>query len=219
MDRNAYITSLENQLSEARVNNLTVQGFNERIEQISVQIVSFEERVVNVTRLLKLLQSCNDSQEQETQKAKDEIRSMSAKIADLECKLLNHSSDNLNSTQVSLFEERLAAIEKAQKEKKQFHSENERDIVAYVDRRLEQIEENQLTNSKKIENLIERQGADVAAEMIKIEKDMKAVKLGKEGELTINMREEVEKIEKAVNDWIKNVEAQLNVLNREFYKI
>ena len=70
-DRNEYIKRLEIQLNKSGPCRLLAQGFKERIDQISGQIISVEERNVNLTRLIKLLQENDEFQEQELTKLKD----------------------------------------------------------------------------------------------------------------------------------------------------
>jgi hypothetical protein len=60
-DRSAYMSFLEVQLERVSSACLTVQGFAERIEQISNQMGTQEEKVVNISRLVKLLQSYSDA--------------------------------------------------------------------------------------------------------------------------------------------------------------
>jgi ribosomal protein S8E len=51
-----------------------VEGFNERINQVSNQVVSVEERIVNLTRLVKLLQINDESHEQELSRLNNLIK-------------------------------------------------------------------------------------------------------------------------------------------------
>lgn len=55
------MTFLEVQLERVTQSCLTVQGFSERIEQIQSQMTTQEEKLVNTTRLVKLLQSYSDA--------------------------------------------------------------------------------------------------------------------------------------------------------------
>ncbi len=86
MDRNAYVSYLEAQLEKVTAACMTVQGFNDRIDQMNGQVVSTEERIVNLTRLIKLIQSCTDNQEQEATKVRDCIQGLVTRLEQLEAK-------------------------------------------------------------------------------------------------------------------------------------
>lgn len=165
-----------------------------------------------MTRLLKLLQSCNENQEIESQKNREEIKALNSKISDLEFKFVRTANEKESFSKEAYLEERIALLEKTMNEKKQFHLENEKEIIGYVDKRLDEMEEKNQTYVKRIEEIMERQGTDIASEMANIEKNIKTSKIGEESEIIASsMRNEVEKIEKAVNEWIKNIEEHLNV--------
>jgi len=59
-DRSAYISFLEVQLERATAACLTTQGFSDRIEQVQKQMNGMEDRIVNVSRLVKTTQSVAD---------------------------------------------------------------------------------------------------------------------------------------------------------------
>jgi len=80
MDRNAYLTYLEAQLERVTAACLTTQGFGERIDQMAGQVTSVEERIVNLTRLLKLLQTSSESHDQDIQKIQADYKDLKAKI-------------------------------------------------------------------------------------------------------------------------------------------
>jgi len=80
VDRETYISQLENQLNKAASGCLVVEGFNERMNQISNQVVSVEERIVNLTRLIKLLQINDESHEQELSKLHNLIKGSKAAV-------------------------------------------------------------------------------------------------------------------------------------------
>eukprot|EP00742_Colponemidia_sp_Colp-10_P009356 GILJ01010194.1.p1 GENE.GILJ01010194.1~~GILJ01010194.1.p1 ORF type:complete len:640 (+),score=99.16 GILJ01010194.1:66-1922(+) len=65
-DRSAYIAFLEVQLERVTASCLTVQGFSERIEQVQSHVNTVEEKISNMTRLLKLLQNYGDQQDDDT---------------------------------------------------------------------------------------------------------------------------------------------------------
>jgi len=60
MDRNAYITYLETQLERTASACLTVQNFTDRMNLMDNQIVSIEERIINLTRVIKMIQAGNE---------------------------------------------------------------------------------------------------------------------------------------------------------------
>ena len=68
MDRNTYINRLESKLDKFEVMNSTIENFGGKINQISTRIVSVEERMINLTKLIKLLQTNDEIYEQELQK-------------------------------------------------------------------------------------------------------------------------------------------------------
>ena len=65
------MTFLEVQLEKVSSACLTVQGFSERIEQVQGQQTVQEEKIVNISRLVKLLQSYSDAQEEDSQNLKN----------------------------------------------------------------------------------------------------------------------------------------------------
>ena len=84
------MTYLEAQLERITSACLTVQGYNDRMDQMTGQITSVEERIVNLTRLIKLLQSSSESQEQDGQRAREDLRQALNRMAELEtkCKIM-----------------------------------------------------------------------------------------------------------------------------------
>ena len=56
---------------------MTVQGFSDRIEQMQSQINTNDEKLLNITKLLKLQQKYTDTQDGELLKLKDESRIIS----------------------------------------------------------------------------------------------------------------------------------------------
>ena len=80
MDRNAYVTYLEAQLERVTSTCMTVQSFGERIDQLSGQVTSVEERIVNLTRLIKLLQSSNEAHEQDGVKMTEGIKELKMRV-------------------------------------------------------------------------------------------------------------------------------------------
>lgn len=64
-DKQAYISFLEVQLERVTQTVLTTQGFSDRIESLQTQLNSSDEKIVNLTRLVKLQQTFAENQEDE----------------------------------------------------------------------------------------------------------------------------------------------------------
>ena len=64
-DKQAYISFLEVQLERVTQSVLTTQGFSDRIESLQTQLNSSDEKIINLTRLIKLQQTYAESQEDE----------------------------------------------------------------------------------------------------------------------------------------------------------
>lgn len=79
-DRNAYMSFLEVQLERVSAACLTVQGFSERMEQMQTQFTTQEEKIVNISRLIKLLQSYSDAQEEDSLNIKNQIKNLSNRV-------------------------------------------------------------------------------------------------------------------------------------------
>lgn len=56
---------METQLERTATACLTVQNFTERMNQMADQIISVEERIVNLTRVIKLIQASDEVKQQE----------------------------------------------------------------------------------------------------------------------------------------------------------
>lgn len=74
------MTQLESQLEAASSAGKTVQSLGEKVEHIAAQMASMEERMVNLTRLIKLLQNNGELYEQELQKMGNAVKA--AKVHD-----------------------------------------------------------------------------------------------------------------------------------------
>ena len=64
-DKQAYISFLEVQLERVTQTVLTTQGFSDRIESLQSQVTSSDEKLINLTRLVKLQQTFAETQEEE----------------------------------------------------------------------------------------------------------------------------------------------------------
>jgi len=60
-DRNAYMSFLEVQLERATAAGMQVSTFGEDLKQVQHNLKSQEEKIVNISRLVKLLQSVSDA--------------------------------------------------------------------------------------------------------------------------------------------------------------
>ena len=69
-----YVTYLELQLDRITTACSATQKYGERIDIVSGQVTSMEEKVANLTKVVKLIQSYTEGQEQEMQKLKDEMK-------------------------------------------------------------------------------------------------------------------------------------------------
>jgi hypothetical protein len=70
-----------------------VQGFGEDMKQVKGQLGSQEEKIVNIARLVKLLQSYSDAQEEDSQNIKGQLKGLHARIDEaLQAGVLNLSA-------------------------------------------------------------------------------------------------------------------------------
>lgn len=89
-DKQAYISFLEVQLERVTQTVLTTQGFNDRIESLQTQLNSSDDKIINLTRLVKLQQTFAESQEEEINNLKKalgsglELKPSSSNINNLE---------------------------------------------------------------------------------------------------------------------------------------
>ena len=88
-------------------------------------------------------------------------------------------------------------------------SPKESQIYAYLDSRLDSYTKKGEAFEGRIEDLIIKQNAEITAELRRLEQDIS--KKDGQSQDTAQVKSEIEQIEKAVNDWTKNVEDQLNV--------
>ena len=80
------MTYLETQLERMTTACMSVQGYNERMDQMTGQITSVEERIVNLTRMIKLLQTSADTHEQESAKLKEELKEAERNFSEIKSK-------------------------------------------------------------------------------------------------------------------------------------
>ena len=79
-DKNAYMTFLEIQLERVSQTCLAQQSNNEKMTQLSSKVNLQEEKVVNISRLVKLLQSYSDAQEDDTSNLKRQVMALEQKV-------------------------------------------------------------------------------------------------------------------------------------------
>jgi len=102
-------------------------------------------------------------------------------------------------------------------EKSESPINNESQIYAYLDSRLDSITKKQENFESKIEEILNKQNIEITGEIKRIEQNISGkTSLGSQD--ISNSKFEIEKIEKAVNEWTKNIEDQLNVFFLIFNK-
>ncbi|GCA64155.1 hypothetical protein KIPB_013385, partial [Kipferlia bialata] len=68
-DRNAYIAYLERQIEKVSASILTVNAFSERIEQVQSGMNMHEERLLNMAKLIQMLQGLHEAGHTDTKEA------------------------------------------------------------------------------------------------------------------------------------------------------
>lgn len=105
LDRQAYTADLELQLQRAS-NALNVANTRgERTEMLQAQLNTIEDKVINITRLCKLQQSCSEAQEQEIIKLANEISALT--------QVKPPHDDSLVSRRLEFLENKMRAYEEA----------------------------------------------------------------------------------------------------------
>jgi hypothetical protein len=153
-DKQAYISFLEVQLERVTQSVLTTQGFSDRIESLQGQITSADEKIVNLTRLVKLQQTYAESQEEEISRLK---------------KSLDSSLDGKqNLTAVLTLERRLQALEdKSELSKLREKEPKHDDFMKEVDLALKNTE-------SKIASLLEKFSDDIENKQKRHQKSVEA---------------------------------------------
>mmetsp|Transcript_10793 Transcript_10793/g.21123 ORF Transcript_10793/g.21123 Transcript_10793/m.21123 type:complete len:531 (-) Transcript_10793:1539-3131(-) len=75
-DKQAYTAALETQLQRATHALTAAQAFTEKVDVLQTQLNAVEDKVINITRLAKLQQSCSEGQEQEISRLTSELNSL-----------------------------------------------------------------------------------------------------------------------------------------------
>ena len=73
-DRTAYLSFLESQLERVSAACLSVQGLQEAHSSTSEEVEGALEKVVNLTRVVRLTQELQEQTEQDFSKAKDQLK-------------------------------------------------------------------------------------------------------------------------------------------------
>eukprot|EP00696_Hemimastix_kukwesjijk_P008480 gnl/Hemi2/20719_TR6860_c0_g5_i1.p1 gnl/Hemi2/20719_TR6860_c0_g5~~gnl/Hemi2/20719_TR6860_c0_g5_i1.p1 ORF type:complete len:585 (-),score=227.86 gnl/Hemi2/20719_TR6860_c0_g5_i1:79-1833(-) len=96
-DRSAYISYLEVQLERVTASCMTVQSFSERIEQVQGQLNTSEEKVMNLTKLVKMTQAYAEQQEDENGKLRHQLTDINTRlnsiISEVDAKIQNKVHD------------------------------------------------------------------------------------------------------------------------------
>jgi len=77
-DKQAYISFLEVQLDRAAQSAASVQGFGGRLDDFQSQLGMFEEKLLNLTRLLKAEHDVVESQEEGLEQVKKQVNTLSS---------------------------------------------------------------------------------------------------------------------------------------------
>ena len=80
-DQNAYMTFLEIQLERISLTCLQQQKSNELLKEMQDKVEAHDEKLVSLTRLVKLLQSFSDGQESELDKLQNQVQKMTKHMA------------------------------------------------------------------------------------------------------------------------------------------
>eukprot|EP01022_Parablepharisma_sp_SALTPOND_P012617 TRINITY_DN1623_c0_g1_i1.p1 TRINITY_DN1623_c0_g1~~TRINITY_DN1623_c0_g1_i1.p1 ORF type:complete len:403 (+),score=53.32 TRINITY_DN1623_c0_g1_i1:4142-5350(+) len=172
----------------------------DQLSTVSGQIVSLEERMGNLTRLVKLLQSCVNTQEAETKKIRVDFMSYASNCT-FDCKT--------DQRLVSFFVQYMTIQQ----------------IQGMIEGKFEELEKtlnsNQNVNAEKIQGL-EKQLIDSEAKIMKAIDEkfskMREALISREENVNIEgIQEDVNKLNSMLSEWKCGVEEQLNVciLQRE----
>jgi len=91
-DREAYLTYLERQMDSVRACVMAQQGVSDRVEQVASGLVSLEERLLSVARMVKLMQSYAEGQDAEQRKFR---QALIKKMKEVEERFVTKSEENL----------------------------------------------------------------------------------------------------------------------------
>ena len=122
-DKNAYMSFLEVQLERVSASCLQIQGLTETIHQVQSQLHQQEEKTVNISRLVKLLQSYSDAQEEDSQNIKNQLKTFHQRLDEvIQSGVVKNSNYNsivsaannnptMDMRKIMLLEDKIASLE------------------------------------------------------------------------------------------------------------
>ncbi|OMJ66049.1 hypothetical protein SteCoe_37247 [Stentor coeruleus] len=176
-DKQAYVSFLEVQLERVTQTVLTTQGFSDRIETLQTQVNSSEEKIINLTRLVKLQQTYAESQEEEISNLK---------------KNLGSGYDNKQSySGIQCLERRVQSIE----ERLDFQKFKEKD--SKYENFVEEMDLALKNTENKITGLLNKTTEEIEAKQKKYQKNVESSLQQYNEDMNLNYRELSLKISKA----------------------
>jgi len=150
MDKQTYISFLEVQLERVSQAVTVTQGFSDRIETLQGQLNTAEDKILNLTRLVKLQQTYAESQEEEIQKLKDSVKhNKRAAFAEEDTQQLEKRLDNV--------EDFLSKLNNSKRpQESNLLKETEDKVKAMLEKASEEIEHKQKYLQKQIDSSIEQ---------------------------------------------------------------
>ncbi|TNV83667.1 hypothetical protein FGO68_gene9216 [Halteria grandinella] len=235
-DRNAYMSFLEVQLERATAASMQVQGFGEDLKQVQGNLKSQEEKIVNISRLVKLLQSYSDAQEEDSQNIKGQMKSLHARIDEvLQAGVLNLSAvpkqSNFNSLQsqenkkllnledkVHQLEDKIASIQFRQTTFNLVAPQSSSDLKGQPQGNLQALEK-RLSDKLQSESayMLKNLESQLSKRVTEISQSNQSNSIQKERQRAVELlaRQDsgnIKKVEAALNDWLEKVEEQVNAL-------
>ena len=189
-DKQAYISFLEVQLDKAAQSANNVQGFTSRLDDFQSQLGMFEEKLLNLTRLLKAEHDCVESQEEGLEEVKKKVGLMGGEVMGLEGKmramegkgkdlrleeLENRLGDIENKLQMGSINadtqeaKRIATYEAFVKAVEQALSDEEIRLNTAIKRTVETIEDKERNFRSQVENALEQHTRNISIEIRKLE--------------------------------------------------
>ena len=108
-DREAYLSYLERQMDSVRACLLAQEGVSARVEQVASMVVSVEERLLSLARMVKLMQSYAEGQDEEQRKFR---QALIKKVKQMEERFVAKSEENLRVA-TERMERRMEAVQAA----------------------------------------------------------------------------------------------------------
>lgn len=174
-DKQAYISFLEVQLERVAQSVLTTQGFSERIESLQIQLLSSDEKIINLTRLVKLQQTYADSQEEEINHIKKSLEAgAEPKITfSLQNSLEKRLQQIEEKIEYSRFREKEGKHEDYIKDLESALKATESKILGLLNKVTEEIEFKHKKHEKKLENSFEELSNELKSKYEELSKKMK----------------------------------------------